>query len=214
MNHRFEFPDSFFVTGTDTEVGKTVVSAVLAFGLKAGYWKPVQAGLTPSTDTKRVKKWTEFPESHFYPERYRLNEPMSPHAAAELENIDIHLNAFTLPSPTQKHLIVEGAGGLMVPLNRRQYMTDLIEHLELPVLLVARSGLGTINHTLLSLEILRKKKIPLIGVVLNGERNPSNEDAIQHFGRVNRVFTLLPLTDFTPGELNSSFQKTFSDYAS
>lgn len=209
MTHHMEFPDCFFVTGTDTEVGKTVVSAVLAAGLKAGYWKPVQAGLEPATDTNRVKRWTRLPERHFYPEQYRLREPMSPHAASEIEDIDIRLESFGLPAATQKHLIVEGAGGLRVPLNRSQYMTDLILHLDLAVILVARSGLGTINHTLLSLEHLRANEIPVLGVVLNGPRNLSNEDAIQHFGQVKRLFTLLPITDFTPGELKTSFHNTF-----
>lgn len=214
MTDKIEFPDKFFVTGTDTEVGKTVVSAVLTGGLKAGYWKPVQAGLHPSTDTRRVREWTDLPETHFYEEQYRLEAPMSPHAAAELEGIEIRLEDFKLPSTNHKHLIVEGAGGLLVPINRKEYMTDLIRYLDLPVLLVARSGLGTINHTLLSLEILRQKKIPVLGVVLNGARNRSNEDAIRHFGRLNRLFTLMPIIEFTPGELISNFDKTFSGYAS
>ncbi|MEX2600716.1 MAG: dethiobiotin synthase [Balneolaceae bacterium] len=204
------FPPAFVVSGTDTDVGKTVISALLCKGLNAGYWKPVQAGVEPSTDTKSVQEWSGLPTSYFYPETYKLKAPMSPHAAAEREGIEISLQKFRLPGYTQNHLIVEGAGGLAVPLNREEYITDLIRHLGLPVLLVARSGLGTINHTLLSLEHLKHLKIPLLGVVLNGPRNPSNEDAIRHFGKIDHLYSVEPLSELTPASLKQYFQRIFS----
>lgn len=202
-------PPAFVVSGTDTDVGKTVVSALLCKGLNAGYWKPVQAGIEPTTDTKSVQEWTGLPGSHFYPETYRLKAPMSPHAAAEREGIEISLQKFRLPDFTQNHLVVEGAGGLAVPLNRNEYITDLILYLGLPVLLVARSGLGTINHTLLSLEHLNRLGIRLMGVILNGPANPSNVDAIRHFGKVDHLYSLEPVDQLTPKSLAQHFQRIF-----
>lgn len=163
--------NAFFVTGTDTDVGKTVVSAALCQHLGAAYWKPVQAG-SPS-DSDRVRQLVDV---EIVPERYVLKAPMSPHAAASLEGRHIRLSDFQLPR--QRPLIVEGAGGLMVPLNNQELMIDLIELLQLPVVLVARSGLGTLNHTLLSLEALQRRQIPIAGVVLNGPEHPSNRETL------------------------------------
>lgn len=182
--------ESLFVTGTDTDVGKTVVSAALTLGLQATYWKPIQSGLLPCTDTEWVKRVTGLKESHFISEAYRLERPLSPHASAKLDGVSISLKQLQLPEG--RPLIVEGAGGVLVPLNEDQLMIDLIKQLSLPVLIVARSTLGTINHTLLTLAELRRCQIPIKGVVLNGPKNEGNKHAIEHYGKVKVIGEIEP----------------------
>ena len=164
-----EFPPRLFVTGTDTGVGKSYVAALLAAGLEAAYWKPVQSGVDADADW--VRRVTGLPAERVLPETYRLREPLSPHEAARREGVQIKMSRFALPE--QKRLIVEGAGGVMVPLDDRHLMVDLMAALGLPVLVVARSELGTINHTLLTLDQLRRRGCPLLGVVVNGPSNPA-----------------------------------------
>ncbi|MCU0527203.1 MAG: dethiobiotin synthase [Elainella sp. Prado103] len=200
------FPHRFFITGTDTDVGKTVVSSMLTVGLQAAYWKPIQSGLEPLTDTEYVQKVTQLDDSHFHPERFCLTEPLSPHAAAAIDGVEIDLTDFQLPTSAKPYLVVEGAGGLMVPLNAHEYIIDLIKQLELPVCLVARSSLGTINHTLLSIAQLRRYQIPILGVILNGEKNPSNRAAIAHYGRVPILGELEPLPEINPITLKNAFE--------
>jgi dethiobiotin synthetase/malonyl-CoA O-methyltransferase len=177
-----------FVTGTDTDVGKTMVSAWLVKSWRADYWKPVQSGCLTDSDTDTVRKIN--PSARFHPPAYLLKEPLSPHEAAVKDGVTIRLDAFALPA-TDNLLVVEGAGGALVPLNDREMMTDLMVRLGLPVLVVARSGLGTINHTLLTIEALRARRIEVAGVVLNGPPNPANRAAIEHYGQV-RVLAELP----------------------
>jgi dethiobiotin synthetase len=198
---------SVFVTGTDTDVGKTVVAATLTLGLDAYYWKPIQAGLAPSTDTECVRRWTGLPGERFLAETYRLREPMSPHAAAEMEGVKIEMDrviATTLPS--DRPVVVEGAGGLMVPLSPDALMIDLAERLGLPIVLVARSGLGTLNHTLLSISELRRRSMPLIGVVLNGEEHESNRKAIEDYGSVRVLGRVPPLSVIDSASLHRAFE--------
>lgn len=201
------FPQQFFVAGTDTNVGKTVVSAMLTLGLGAAYWKPVQSGLEGVTDTNRVRQITGLDDSHLLPERFRLTAPLSPHAAAAIDRVTISLTDFQLPPTTKPHLIVEGAGGLMVPLNDRDLILDLIRWLNLPVCLVARSSLGTINHTLLSLAQLRRSNILILGVILNGEKHPGNRAAIEHYGQVKVLGEVDRLDAITPAALKSAFRQ-------
>ena len=183
----FEFPKRFFITGTDTDVGKTVVSAILMAGLKAAYWKPIQSGQDDS-DTDWMRSVTGFADEFFISETYLLSQSLSPHAAARYDGVQIALNAFNLPDHEKyPHLIVEGAGGVMVPLNENQLMVDLMKYLNLPVLLVARSTIGTINHTLLSLELLRRNGIEVLGVVMNGPKNQINKEAIETYGQVSVI---------------------------
>lgn len=178
-------PPRFFVTGTDTNVGKTLVSAILAAGLNAAYWKPVQSGTDEMTDSAWIRCVTGLPEGFFLPETYLLKQPLSPHASAARDGVQIRLAAFDMPDHEKyPRLIVEGAGGVMVPLNENQFMVDLMKYLDLPVLVVARNTLGTINHTLLTLEILRQNRLEILGVVLNGPPNPVNKNAIQTYGHV------------------------------
>lgn len=168
-----------FVTGIGTGVGKTVVSAVLTEHLKADYWKPIQSGDLEQSDSLTVQNLAS-KEIRFHPEKFRLKLAASPHKSAKKENIKIHLNDFELPK-TDNHLIVEGAGGLYVPLNDFTYMTDLIKKLKLPVVLVANDYLGCINHTLLSLESLSKQEIEVQYFVFNGDFDEDTESAIRNY---------------------------------
>jgi dethiobiotin synthetase len=205
-----EIPRRLFVTGTDTGIGKTMVSAILMAGLNGRYWKPVQSGLEEMTDTEWIREMTGLDSDHFYPETYRLKLPLSPHASAAAENISIDLDAFQLPE-TDQHLIVEGAGGVMVPLNDHHFMLDLMKKLDIPVLLVTRSELGTINHTLLSLEQLRRYGIDAFGVVMNGPENPGNRDAIERFGNTQVLAEIELLSKINPQTLMKAFWDYFSN---
>lgn len=180
-----------FVTGIGTDVGKTVVSAVLTEALKADYWKPVQTGSFFSTDTAKVQKWVSNTESKFHPEGYLLKQYMSPHAAAELEGMEIDVNSIQLPQ-TNNNIIIEGAGGLMVPLNRKQFMIDLIKKFDAEVILVIQNYLGSINHSLLSIDALKNRNMNILGIVLNGPPHQLSEDIILDYsglkllGRINK----------------------------
>ena len=176
----------FFVTGTDTDVGKTLVSAWLMTHLDADYWKPVQAGTEPETDSATVRRLAEISASRVLPEAYVLPDAMAPHEAARRAGIRIDM-AKLVPPRTDRLLVVEGAGGMLVPLNNEAYVIDLAVELHLPILLVARSTLGTINHTLLSIEGLRRRGLPLAGVVINGPETPHNRVAIERYGDVDVI---------------------------
>ncbi len=203
-----EWPRNLFITGTDTAVGKTLVSAVLLSGWGADYWKPVQSGLEETTDTEWLRRETGLPGDHFHPETYRLTRPLSPHAAAELDNVRIRLDRFRLPTvPPGRRLIVEGAGGILAPLNETHFMIDLMKQLALPILLVARSTLGTINHTLLSLEHLRRHGLEVLGVVMNGPKNTINKKAIESYGRTTVLAEIEPLPRIDGATLAKEFVK-------
>lgn len=203
------FPKNIFITGTDTGVGKTIVSSVLLAGLGYTYWKPVQSGSLATTDTDIVKNLTGLPDERFLAEGYRLHTPASPHVSAAQDGLEIDMANLRIPICTG-NLLVEGAGGLLVPLNAKFLMIDLIKMLGMPVLLVARSGLGTINHTLLSLEALRDRGIDVFGVVVNGERQRHNCRAIEYYGKVSVLAELEPLQDLTPRGILTAFQTNFS----
>ena len=165
-----------FVTGIGTDVGKTVISALLVKHFNADYWKPVQAGVEPTTDAKTIKELV--PEALIHPERYLLQEPMSPHAAADREGVEINIKDFELPE-TENTIVVEGAGGLMVPINYKgDTYLDLIQHLNIPVVVVSRNYLGSINHTLMTLALLQQTNTEILGVVLNDKPNPETEKII------------------------------------
>jgi dethiobiotin synthetase len=178
-------PSRFFVTGTDTGIGKTVVSATLCAALDAIYWKPIQTGTREGTDRETVIKLAKVPRDRTLAELYRFAPPVSPHLAAQLAGVKIDLRKFALPKiPSADHLIVEGAGGVLVPLNDRALMIDLMARLNLSILLVARTALGTINHTLLSLAALRAAKLQIAGVIMVGKKNSENRKAIEKYGGV------------------------------
>jgi dethiobiotin synthetase len=190
----------FFVTGTDTDVGKTVVSAWLVARLGACYWKPVQAGNHPETDSAIVRRLTGVPPDRILPEAYVLPEPIAPHEAAWRAGIAIDMERL-VPPPCDRPLVVEGAGGLMVPLTNRAYVIDLATELHLPIILVTRSTLGTINHTLLSLEAIRRRGLTLAGVVVNGPETPYNRAAIERYGQVEVIAEIPWLDQLTPATL-------------
>ena len=166
-----------FVTGIGTEVGKTVIAAILTEALEADYWKPVQAGDLDYSDTHKVRDLVSHDKSVFHSETHALHHPMSPHAAAERDGVEISLDDFQLPL-TENNLIVEGAGGLMVPLNSKDCIIDLIEKLDIEVVLVSRNYLGSINHTLLSVEALQNRSIKIRGIIFNDKENKDTESAI------------------------------------
>lgn len=166
-----------FITGIGTGVGKTVVSAIFTEKLKADYWKPVQSGDLDQTDTDKVRSLISNESTIFHPEAYRLTQPFSPHKSAALDGIVIQLDNIVLPQ-TNNQLIIEGAGGLMVPLNDHDLMLDLIKKFDTEVVLVSQNYLGSINHTLMSAEILRLNNINISKLVICGHRDPSSEDII------------------------------------
>lgn len=166
-----------FITGIGTGIGKTVTSAVLVENLKADYWKPVQSGDLDYSDTDKVKELVSNNKSVFHPEAYRLTQPFSPHKSAEIDGVRIELSKIILPE-TENQLIIEGAGGLMVPLNDSDLMIDLIKKFDAEVVLVSQNYLGSINHTLMSADILKSKEISLNMIIFCGEENKSSEDII------------------------------------
>ena len=189
-----------FVTGTDTGVGKTLVSAWLAHGWGADYWKPIQTGAEEGTDSATVESLV--PGVIIHPPSVVLQAPLSPHEAAKRERRRIDHSALEPPA-TSHPLVVEGAGGVMVPINELALMIDLMVRLRLPVVVVTRSGLGTINHTLMTLEMLRRRHVPVLGVVMNGQRNPGNRQAIEHFGGTPVLAEIQPLPAVTASMLAS-----------
>jgi len=179
-----------FVTGTDTGIGKTLVAAWLTVHWRADYWKPIQTGSQEDSDRDTVARLA--PGRTIHPSTVELKAPLSPHEAARREGAHIDLGQLRPPA-TEAPLVVEGAGGVLVPINEQALMTDLMERLRLPVLVVARSSLGTVNHTLLTIEALRRRRLPILGVVMNGQMNPTNRHAIEHFGQVPVLAELQPL---------------------
>lgn len=168
-----------FTTGIGTGIGKTIVSAVLTEALKADYWKPVQAGLDSETDSQTISRLISSMDSKVHPEAYRLKTPMSPHAAAARDGLQIDPKKLRVPE-TERTLIIEGAGGLMVPLTRDFLVLDLILQLQAEAVLVVRHYLGSINHTLLSAEILKKHNVPVAGIIYCGDAHPESEEVIAH----------------------------------
>lgn len=196
------------VTGTDTGIGKTVFSAALAGALDAFYWKPVQAGLDEETDRDTVLRLSGLPQDRLLPEAYRLKTPASPHLAAKIDGIVIHPDSLALPK-ADRPLIVEGAGGLMVPLTPNLTYIDVMARWRVPVVLCARTTLGTINHSLLSIEALRTRNIPLLGVAFIGDENAESERIICDMGRTKRLGRLPRLSSLTAETLRSAFAQHF-----
>ncbi|MEM8938293.1 MAG: dethiobiotin synthase [Bacteroidota bacterium] len=165
------------VAGIGTDAGKTVASTILCKALNADYWKPVQAGDLDNTDSHKIAKWS--PKTKIHPEAYCFTKPMSPHAAAEIDDMLIDENRLQIPE-TNNSLIIELAGGLMVPIRKDYLNIDWVAKTNLPVVLVSNYYLGSINHTLLSLNLLKQRNIPLVGIIFNGIKNPSTFAVIQH----------------------------------
>lgn len=173
-----------FVTGIGTDVGKTVVSAILTEALQADYWKPVQTGSYYGTDSERVRSLISNSKSKVLPESFSLNQYMSPHAAAELEGMRINLSDIKIPESDNENMVIEGAGGLMVPLNDKEFIADVIKKFDCEVVLVVQNYLGSINHTLLSIDALRNRNLNILGLVLNGPPHKLSEDIICAYANV------------------------------
>ena len=203
-------PSRFFVTGTDTGVGKTVVSALLCAALDAIYWKPIQTGTRDGADRPTVMRLAGLPRARTAPEAYRFAPPVSPHLAARWAEVRIDLHKIKMPriAPSE-NLIAEGAGGALVPINETQLMTDLMRHLGLPVLLVTRTTLGTINHTVLSLAALRAARLDIRGVIMVGKANRDNREAIERYGRAAVIGLVPRLARIDRGVLLDVFRKYF-----
>ncbi len=180
-----------FITGIGTGVGKTVVSSVVVEKLNADYWKPIQSGDLDQSDTLKVQSLISNSNTIFHQERFRLTEPLSPHLSAKIDGIEIKLTDFILPR-TKKQLVIEGAGGLMVPLNHKDLIIDLIAHLNAEVILVSQHYLGSINHTLLSIELLKSKGVTIKGIIFNGD-NPSSEEYIVNYSGIKKIGTIKEL---------------------
>lgn len=165
-----------FITGIGTDVGKTIVSAIITQALEADYWKPIQAGDLENSDTHKIKSYVSNSKTTFFENSYALNTPASPHYAAELDGITIDIHKIIEPE-TQNHLVIEGAGGIFVPINATETIADLIQP-DYKVIVVSRHYLGSINHTLLTIEALKNRKINIAGIIFNGEENKATESII------------------------------------
>lgn len=211
-----------FITGTDTDIGKTFVSAILATLLteteKVCYWKPIQTGIETDDDTATVKRLANLSQNEILNEGFRLEKPLSPHISARLASVEITVAKtleFANKAIVDKFFIVEGAGGVFVPLNDKEFMIDLMVALKMPVVIVARSGLGTINHTLLTIKTLQNYGLNVLGVFLNGEQNVENKSAIERYGKTKVLLEVPKFQTLNNDEIKkflSSTPKILTDF--
>lgn len=185
-----------FITGTDTNIGKTLISSWICLHSGYEYFKPIQAGNIEITDKKIVRKLSA---SKVHNENFIFKAALSPHLAAKLENKTINIEDIKLP--TAENLLIEGAGGVLVPINENFLIIDLIKKLGLPVIIVASSKLGTINHTCLTIEALRNRKIPILGIIMNGPSYPANKAAIEYYGKIKVLAEFPELISITKEQL-------------
>lgn len=186
-------PPRIIVAGTDTGIGKTVLSALLLLALDGCYWKPVQSGLEDETDSDAVQRMTGLPSERIFPEAYRLTQPLSPDQSAAIDGIVIDRGSLAPPA-SERPLVIEGAGGLMVPYSNDLLQIDFFASLDAPVVLAARSGLGTLNHTLLSLEALRARGIECVGIVMIGEEHKRNRASLERWADAP-VIGMIPMLE-------------------
>lgn len=198
-----------FVTGTDTGVGKSVLSALLVAALNRRYWKPIQTGACEGTDRAAVIRWAGIPAESTHPEAFLFDPPVSPHLAAEKQGQRIDLHAIRRPADPDP-IVIEGAGGVLVPINDELlFMIDLIRHLQAPVIVAARTTLGTINHTLLTVSALRRANLEITGVVMVGKENADNRKAIERYGDVPVVGAIPWLESIDRSNLKRIFEQHF-----
>lgn len=191
----------YFITGTDTNIGKTLVAAILTLATRGYYWKPIQSGVaTEMADLDQVKALTQLPEAHFLPSHYTLQAPLTPSQAAVLENKQIDLTQCSLAtlSTTKSALFVEGAGGVYVPVTANACIIDYMQMLALPVIIVCRGTLGTINHTLLTIHALRQRNIAIKGIIFSGELHLPSQYEIECFGNVTTLMHVPSFATLTP----------------
>jgi dethiobiotin synthetase len=196
------------VTATGTDIGKTVFAAALTAALDGCYWKPVQAGLDDGTDRERVLALSGLSDDRILPEAYRLTTPCSPHRAAEIDGVAIDVEALT-PPPSDRPLVIEGAGGVLVPFTRSVTFADIVARWQLPAVLVAATSLGTISHSLTAIEALRSRGVGILGVAFVGEGNEDSEATIAGMGKVKRLGRLPMLDPLTPETLAAAFTANF-----
>ena len=204
----YQFPHKFFVIGSDTDVGKTLVSAVLTVGLGGNYWKPIQCGVSPCTDTEWVHEMTGLPHTHFLKEKFLFGDPIAPHA----QHIGIELSDLIpkdLPK-SKRPLIIEGSGGIMVPINEKHFFVDFIKEVGSPALLVLKNTKGAINQALLTIDKLKERGIPLFGIVLNGPRDDVNLKAIEQYCKPPKIFEMDFISHITENALKKAFEETFT----
>lgn len=197
---------NYFITGIGTNVGKTIASAVLVEAMKADYWKPIQSGTIESRDLETVKSLVLNKQSVFHPEVYSLKEPLSPHFAAKLENIEIDFNQINLPV-TNNHLLIEGAGGLLVPINSKHYVIDIAKKFDCEVILVVSNYLGCINHSLLSIDYLVKNNYKLHALVLNGDFEEEVKQAIVNYCKGVKVIEIPNLAELSKENISEIASK-------
>lgn len=196
------------VTGTDTDVGKTVFAAALTEALDGCYWKPIQAGLDGGGDRDTVGALTNLPADRILPEAYRLTTPCSPHRAAEIDGVSIEPARLGVP-PCSGPLVIEGAGGALTPVTRSLLFADLFAAWEAPAVIVARTCLGAINHALLTIEALRARRLPILGVAFIGDANPDTEAVIAEIAGVARLGRLPHLRPLGRASLRAAFAANF-----
>ena len=207
MNNTFP-PKNIIVAGIDTEIGKTVISAILCKALKADYWKPIQAGDLQLTDSDKVALLTKPTHTNIHKEGVQLKHPMSPHAAADLEGLQINLAELKIPQ-VDNTLIIELAGGLMVPINHQELNIDLLATWQLPVILVSKYYLGSINHTLLSWELLKQRNIPFLGFIFKGEKYQATFDIILEYTKAKCLLEVEQYEAMTP-QIIQKYAERFS----
>jgi dethiobiotin synthetase len=201
------------IAGTDTDVGKTVLSSlIMASREEFCYWKPIQSGLRTETDSQVVKRQSACSDERILPEAYRLTEPLSPHLSAQIDGVRIEERS--LIPPVAENLIIETAGGVLVPINDTTLQIDILEKWGYPVVIASRTALGTINHTLLTIEALRRRSIPILGCVMMGSINENTEQAISHYGSVEILGRIPPLEVITPDSLRNIYREHFSRFDS
>lgn len=201
-------PAHYFITGIGTEVGKTITSSIVVKALQADYWKPVQAGDLDYSDTHKVKALVNDDRITFHDNTYALKTPMSPHAAAAIDNLEIDLSQIQRPE-TSNPLVIEGAGGLLVPLNSKDTIADLITKDD-KIILVSRHYLGSINHSLLSLDYLEKQGFHTIGIIFSGDEHPTTERIILSKTQAKFIGRIKEEKEFTP-EMISHYAESFRD---
>jgi dethiobiotin synthetase len=198
----------YFITGIGTGIGKTLISAILTEKLKADYWKPIQSGDLDISDSITISSLITNTNTVIHPESYRLTQPLSPHLSAKLDGIEIDLNQIIIPT-TDNDLIIEGAGGLMVPLNENELIIDLIKKLNLEVILVSQNYLGSINHTLLSINLLKQYEIPVKGIIFNGDENVETERYIQQYAKIKKLGNVPSLKNIDREKVQAAGQNLF-----
>lgn len=196
--------NKYFITGIGTDIGKTVVSAIVVEALKADYWKPIQAGELDYSDADKVREWISNKTSKFFDGSYNLKTPMSPHAAAAIDGITIDINLIKEPR-TSNALVIEGAGGLLVPLNEENTILDLIKN-DYKIIVVSRHYLGSINHTLLTLNVLKRQGFKVAGIIFNGDVNKTTESIIEKLGDVPVIGRISE-----EAEINREIVKKYAD---